>query len=383
MRLLFVTQSLVHGGAERHTITLANRLAERGHECHAAYVKNDPSQLGRYRGMASITCLDAGKFLDAPALRRLADLVRDINPTHIVGVNQYGLMYASLAKRWAGSAAPLAVTFHTTQLRTTKEWLKMLCYRPFFWTSDWLVYVCEAQARYWQRRKLFARRSEVIYNGVDTEHFRVDDAAGARLRRILGFAETDLVIGMSAVLRPEKNHLQLLDAIGLLRRRGIAARALLIGDGEMRAAIEARAVALGLKEHVLITGLQQDVRPLVSACDAIALCSTSVETFSLAALEAMALARPVVHADIGGAAEMIRHQREGFLFSVGDTRELTEALAALADPQLRRRMGEQARRTVEERFSERTMIERYEIRLQELAIARSKRGHIRKPAGAH
>lgn len=259
----------------------------------------------------------------------------------------------------------------------------MLYYRPFFWTADWLVYVCEAQARYWHRRKLFARRTEVIYNGVDLEHFRVDDPAGERLRKILGFAPGDLVIGMSAVLRPEKNHLQLVEAIGWLRRRGIPARALFIGDGEMRTAIEARAAALGLKEHVLITGLQQDVRPLVSACDAIALCSTSVETFSLAALEAMALARPVVHADLGGAAEMIRHRREGFLFRVGDTRALTEALAALADPQLRRRMGAQARRTVEERFSERAMIERYEIRLQELAITRSKRGHLRKPAGAH
>jgi L-malate glycosyltransferase len=383
MRLLFVTQSLVHGGAERHTITLANRLAERGHECHAAYIKNDPSQLGRYRGMAGITCLDARKFMDPAALRNLTDMVRSVQPTHIVGVNPYALLYSWLAKRGAASDALLAMTYHTTQLRTAKEWLKMLLYRPFVWSSDWLVYVCEAQARYWAKRKLFARRSEVIYNGVDTEHFRVDDAAGERLRRILGFAQTDLVIGMSAVLRPEKNHLQLVESIGLLRRRGIPARALLIGDGEMRPAIEARAAALGLKDHVLITGLQQDVRPLVSACDAIALCSTSVETFSLAALEAMALARPVVHADIGGAAEMIGQGREGFLFPVGDTRGLTESLAALADPQLRRRMGAQARRTVEERFSERAMIERYEIRLQELAIARSKSGHIRKPAGAH
>src|SRR5690554_6425487 len=62
VRLLFITGSLVHGGAERHTITLANRLAERGHECHAAYVKDDPSQRERYRGMASLTCLDARRY---------------------------------------------------------------------------------------------------------------------------------------------------------------------------------------------------------------------------------------------------------------------------------------------------------------------------------
>jgi glycosyltransferase involved in cell wall biosynthesis len=384
MRLLFVTQSLVHGGAERHTITLANRLAERGHECHAVYVKNDASQLERYRGMASITCLDARKYLDWKALQSLTGVLSRVQPTHIIAVNPYALLYAWLAARRAASQAPLAVTFHTTQLRSAKEWLKMLYYRPLFWSADWLVFVCEAQARYWRRRKLFARRTEVIYNGVDVEHWRpFPGEACAALRKVLGFSETDLVIGMSAVLRPEKNHLQLIDAIAHARRRGIAARALLIGDGVMRPAIEARAASLGLAQDVLITGLQQDVRPLVSACDAIALCSTSVETFSLAALEAMALGRPVVHAEIGGAAEMLRPWREGFLFPVGDTRALVERLAALADPRLRRRLGAQARQSVEERFSERVMVDRYETSLQELAIARSKREHLRRPAGAH
>ena len=49
MRLAFVTGSLVHGGAERQSIALANGLAERGHDCHLLYVKNDPSQLERLR----------------------------------------------------------------------------------------------------------------------------------------------------------------------------------------------------------------------------------------------------------------------------------------------------------------------------------------------
>lgn len=381
MRILFITGSLVHGGAERHTITLANRLAERGHECHAAYVKDDPSQRERYRGMASLTCLDARKYLDRGALGRLVDLVVAVRPTHIVAVNQYALLYACLAARRAGSQAPLAVTFHTTLLRNAKEWLQMLYYRPLFWSADWLAFVCDSQARYWRRRQLFARRTDVIYNGIDTEHFRPREALP--LRKILGFAETDLVIGMSAVLREEKNHVQLVDAIARLRSRGIPARALMIGDGPTRPAVEARARALGVGGDVLITGLQQDVRPLVAACDAVALCSTAVETFSLAALEAMALARPVVHAEIGGAADMIRPWREGFLFPVGDTAALVEHLAALADPELRRRMGAQARTAVEARFSERAMVDRYEQTLQELAIARRKRGHLRKPAGAH
>src|SRR5437870_10988094 len=51
---------------------------------------------------------------------------------------------------------------------------------------------------------------------------------------------------------------------------------------------------LGIGREVVITGLQQDVRPWLAACDALVLCSLT-EAFSLAALEAMALGKPVVH----------------------------------------------------------------------------------------
>src|SRR5207248_3830085 len=92
----------------------------------------------------------------------------------------------------------------------------------------------------------------------------------------------DFVIGLSAVLRPEKNPLQLVEAIASLRRRGIPARALVIGDGEMRGELEARARRLGVAGDVAITGLQREVRPFVAACDAAVLCSRT-EAFSLAA----------------------------------------------------------------------------------------------------
>ncbi len=381
MRLLFLTGSLVHGGAERHTITLANRLAERGHECHFAYVRNDPSQLERLRGMASVQCLQAAGYFDPRAVARLAKRLRQLRPTHVVAANQYALLYASLAR----PAAPLAVTWHTTEPGSRKEWLQMLYYRPFFWRADWLVYVCESQRRYWRRRGLFARRSEVIHNGIDTAHWQPPaEAARAAARAALGVSPADLVLGMSAVLRPEKNHVQLVEAIARLRARNIPARALLIGDGAMRPLIEARARSLGVSAEVRITGFQADVRPLVGACDAVVLCSTAVETFSLAALEAMALARPVVQSEIGGAAEMTVTGENGALFPVGDTQALVERLAALADPAARRRMGEAARATVEDRFSERAMVERYEQRLIEMESERSDSDKkLRKPARAY
>src|SRR5262249_12325673 len=148
--------------------------------------------------------------------------------------------------------------------------------------------------------------------------------------RLLGFFDGEYVIGLSALLRPEKNHVQLVDAVARLRAIGIPARALMIGDGETREAIEERARSLGVASQIVITGLKQDVRPYVAACDVMVLCSLA-ETFSLSAIESMALSRPVVHSEVGGAAEMIAPGRTGFLFPPGDTEALVGKLAILAD----------------------------------------------------
>ena len=384
MRLMFVTGSLTHGGAERHTVGLLNRLAQRGHECHAAYVQDNASQLERLDGAASVECLHARRYLDRRALQRLGVQLARIRPSAVIAANPYAMLYASLALRQSRLAAPLMVTFHTTLLAGAKEWLQMLYYRPFFWSADCLVFVCEAQRGHWLRRLVSGRSNRVIHNGVDPEHWRSPGAeARIRMRRVLGLADGDYAIGLCAVFRPEKNHLQLVEAVAQLRARGLPARALLIGDGPMRPAIEAHARNLGVAGDVLIAGFHQDVRPLLAASDVVALPSTSVETFSLAALEAMALGRPVVLSEIGGAAEMVRPGENGFLFPAHDTPALVAALGALADPAARERMGAAARATVEARFSERAMVDRYEGLLQQLVLTRNQRDNLRRSAAAH
>jgi glycosyltransferase involved in cell wall biosynthesis len=95
------------------------------------------------------------------------------------------------------------------------------------------------------------------------------------------------------------------------------------------------------------------------------LCSVT-EAFSLSALEAMALDKPVVHSDVGGAAEMISPGHNGDLFPVGDTEAYVDKLTVLADRAISERMGRNARLAVQALFSERTMVDRYEEVLQAL-----------------
>lgn len=373
MRLLFVTGSLAAGGAERCSVALLNRLAERGHDCHAVYVKDHADLLGRLKGQRSAVCLHARRYLDFRALADCARHLARVQPAAVVAANGYALLYAWAALRLARLRVPLVVTYHSTRLLGLKERLQMAAYRPLFWSAACTVFVCEAQMRYWRRRALGSLRNAVIYNGVDTGEF-CDRGNGGR-RAQLGFAATDYVIGVCALLRPEKNHLQLVQAVAALRDLGLPAKALLIGDGEMRGAIEARARELGVQHEVVITGLQQDVRPYVEACDAMVLCSHT-EAFSMAAIEAMALRKPVVHAQVGGAAEMILPGRNGFLYPAGDTRALVGKLALLSERALCERMGNRARGVVELLFSERAMVDRYERLLAELCAGRPGTVHL-------
>jgi glycosyltransferase involved in cell wall biosynthesis len=88
--------------------------------------------------------------------------------------------------------------------------------------------------------------------------------------------------------------------------------------------------------------------------------SRTVETFSIAALEAMALARPMVMSDIGGAREQVGHGDNGLIFPPGNIAALADQLRRLAEPRLRRRMGERARERVAREFDIGRMVRRYE-----------------------
>lgn len=373
LRAVFITGSLVHGGAERHTIGLMNRLAERGHECHAVYVKDDRSQLDRIRlrGKGTVLGLEARSYYDGRAVATLARHLEKLQPTAIFAANPYALFYATLARRKAGLSCPLVTCFHSTRLLNWKEHVQMAYYRACFWMADTAVFVSERQQRHWKRRGVFARHNVVIHNGVDTRHFygEWNGAARAAKRAELGYGEDDYVIALPAVLRPEKNPVALVDAVSQLRQQGIRAHALFIGDGPMRPAIQARAKALGVECAVQVAGMQLEVRPWLAAADTVAICSHT-EAFSLAAIEAMALHKPVVHSDVGGAAEMIRPGWNGFLFAPGDTADFARRLGQLSARVLRLALGANARRSVEDQFSESRMVDRYEQLLVEAARGR-------------
>lgn len=358
--LLFIVNSLELGGAEKQVVTLLNHLDTARYRLHLAYLKRGERllpQLDRAR-LDELVCCEVTRGIERRAVRQLADVIRARHIAVVVCTNTYSMLYGYLARRLIARDRPkLATVFHTTLLRTYKEKAQMLLYQRLFRRSDLLLYVCENQRDYWRDRGLRAAADGVVHNGIDVEYFSDRQTAQQRheLRASLGLAPEDYVIGLCSSMRPEKAHGDLLQAIARLRTQGVAAKALLIGDGPERNAIESKTRELGLSDHVVITGMQQDVRPYIGCCDVMTLVSHAIETFSLAALESMALAKPLVMSDIGGASEQVLHGQTGLLFEPGDIPTLAEHLKTLGDASLRARMGAAAQRRVRQLFTVETM----------------------------
>lgn len=360
--IVLLASRLGMGGAERHTISLANLLS-RDFRVVVAYLKPEEDMIGQLhrQSLAELRCLHAQSRFDMRAARELAELAQAHGANMIVCANAFSLMYAQLAKAVSSNSLTVMEIFHTTKLRTLKEHLEMVFYRPFFWAAQHLVFVCNGQRQYWRRRGLWAGQTHMIYNGVDVSHFDPARFEGAirQTREASGFGVADRVVGICAVLRPEKAHIDLLRAVALRRQAGQHWKVLIIGDGPMRDRIEREAVTLGLQHDIRITGFQSDVRQLLVACDVVALPSTAIETFSIAALEAMAMERPMIMSDIGGAREQVEQGVNGLLFPAGDVEALSECLRECWDGARTRQMGLAARQRVERDFSLQTMIGQY------------------------
>jgi len=160
-------------------------------------------------------------------------------------------------------------------------------------------------------------------------------------------------------LRPEKRHVDLIDAGKILIEKGLPIKILIVGDGPERENIKKHIKQLGTEKNVTITGFQHDVRPYVAISDIVTLASVT-ETFSMAILEAMALGKAIVAPDIGGLSEQVIHGKNGFVFPPGDVKALAERLFTMITQNLIEPMGKKSRSLVCDKFTLNRMVDGYE-----------------------
>ena len=198
---------------------------------------------------------------------------------------------------------------------------------------------------------------EVIYNFVNCDTYRRDPKAAERRAE---FAQKDerILVHVSN-FRPVKRICDVIEIFDRVQKK-VPSRLLLMGDGPDRSRAEWLVNQKRLRDKVEFLGKVDRVNEKLSFAD-LMLVPSEMESFGLAALEAMACEVPTVATSVGGVPEVIEHGRTGFLASVGDVETMAgHAIDILSDEKRLREMGMLARWEAQARFCTTKIIPEYE-----------------------
>ncbi len=354
VRVAFLVSTLVTGGAERQLQHLILNL-ERERFGSRLYTLRGPGPIGELlaeRGVPVTSQLGPGK---PPApwvpLRLAHQLKRDGCDLLYCLDHTNAVVVGVLASKLAGNL-PVLMPVHTTG-----QWGRDSIPKPMRMVLGGvhkLLAIAEAQRRYLiESEGIRPEKITVIRNGIpplDPKALPTKDEARAALG--LGPAERP-VIGILAMLRPEKAHENFLEAGRQLLDQLPGAAFLIVGDGPRRAALEELAARLGIAARVHFLGVRTDVPQILPAFDLSVLAShPRVETLPLSQMEAMSLGIPVVATRVGALHELVTDGVEGRLVPHGDPSALAGAMIAiLSDAETARAAGEAARLRIHSDFT--------------------------------
>lgn len=214
-------------------------------------------------------------------------------------------------------------------------------------------------------------RNLLIDKGVVPEHVetiysplvladRVDQSS---LRTELALKDTDIIVGCVAVMRPNKGHRELIDAIVPLMKSRDNLHLVLVGGGSpVYEQVQAYVEQLGMQSRIHLLGIRRDIANLMSGFDVFAL-ATKEEASGTVFLEAATCAVPIVSNDVGGVPEVVARDQNCLLVQLGDHEGFKNALARLIDdPALRLKFGQYGLIITgpEGKFSTQTLVSRTE-----------------------
>lgn len=354
-----MVHGLPRGGLENGVINIANGLPRPEFEQTICCLDSRGEMAERLPPAVPVHVLNRRRY-DLKAPYRLAQLIRTVEPDIVHCRNWNTWLDCVAARLLALRPVRLVWSFHGFadghHFPRRRRYVSHLLAR----LTPYLMAVCQdSAARYARLAGIAEERFAVLYNGVDTTRFR-PAADRQRLRAELGLPTDRVLVTTVGSLTPVKNHLGLLEAAAsYARTRIVDTTFLLVGEGALRRAIEARIAALGIADEVVLYGASDRVPDLLAASDVFVLPS-HLEGMSNAILEAMASGLPVVALRVGGNPELVRDGHTGLLCPPGDAEALAGAIGRLAqNPDLRAQLGQNARRVAEETFSIAAMIRSY------------------------
>ena len=319
-----------YSGAERVQDLLAIALPQWGYEVGFACLK--PAKFPTCRRSVDSPLFETpmNSKLDLGCVRRIAAICREHGYSALHAHTPRTLLIGRLVAMKL--KCPLVYHVHSPVGRDSE---RGLANRLNTWIETWslsgvtrMICVSNSLARYMRELGHDPNKIEVVSNGVAV----IDDLPQ---RQPPGKTWT---MGTMALFRPRKGTEVLVDAIELLKQRGIKVKLRAVGPfetTEYESEIMARVERLGISELIGWTGFQSNVNEQLRQMDVFVLPSLYGEGLPMVVLEAMANAIPVVASRVEGIPEAVRDEVDGLIFEPGDSTDLANRLQSLIGDQPR------------------------------------------------
>lgn len=355
MKVLQVTAALEQGGVERGTVEMAAFIAASGAESFVA------SQGGR---MVDELLQQGSRHFRLPLARRnpVAILYSAVRLRKILSAEKIDLVHArSRAPAWAAYIAcrltgvPFVTTFHGTH-RIQNRFKKY--YNSVMVRGERVIAISRLIKQHvMENYAVTDERIDVAPRGFNPARFypgAVDAARLRSLRETLRLADTVPVIALPGRLTRWKGQTLFLEALGKIAH--LQWQAVIIGGEGKKSSyldeLKKLARAEGIADRVHFVGDQADIVPFYAVSDIVVSASTEPEAFGRVAVEAQAMAKPVVASAHGGSLETVRNGETGWLFRNRDSGDLADKLrTALSVGNDLENIGAQGRKWVEENYT--------------------------------
>jgi glycosyltransferase involved in cell wall biosynthesis len=341
-----------NGSGVKHGVVSLMKGGALGHRIRAAGIKVEELDL-------------APGSIPVSRVFRLSEAIRRQQPDIIQGWMYHGNMAATVAKYLQRPARPVmwGIRYCPGTLEDDKPTTRLVIRLgwPLSRLPAAIVYCARESARQHERLGYRAEKSVVIPNGFDTDAFKPDATAKARLAGEIGVSCDTPIVGLVARFHPNKDIGNIIRAAALLSNAGHDFHLVLVGSGldDANRKLTGAIQSFGLGRRTTLLGRRQDAARVMAGCDMYCSCSAS-EAFPNVVAEAMACGVPCAVTDVGDSALIVGNT--GIVVPARDPEALADGLSRLLalGPERRRQLGRAARRRIIEHYSLPGIVRQYE-----------------------
>ena len=375
-KVLFVIQSLAGGGAERAVLNILRHIDRSVFEPHLALFEKRGVHLGSLPEDVPVIDMHKGgrlsflRLVFAMAYR----VFPQVRPDVVISFIEYP-NFATLVARLCSVVRPPVLVSERGytakfQSRQNLRWLRRQIVKLVYPSAVQVLAVSDGLAAHLvEAFGLPGRKVHAIHNGIDVADIR--RRAETPVDEVDVFRSGEPVFVACGRFVPEKNYPMLLRAFRNVLDHYVS-RLVILGEGKLQSDCEVLARDLGLAEHVVFLGFQENPYKFMARAYALILSSLH-EGFPNVLVEAMACGTPVISTRCpSGPDEMITDGENGLLVPVDDIEAMTEAMKRLIeDNALHESLSEAGLRRAQD-FTVEKMVKSYESVLLEAVDTRRK-----------